>query len=310
MNAASSEALYRMAERYYAHGQLDATIDALLRLLGEDADHSDAHAFLALCLIKRKRLHAAALEAQRALELEPESAFAHLACAVAAIAQRRFPAAQAHLQSARELAPESAAIADAFARLYRAWGRDAQALEHARRACALDPDDPDYPALLAWLELRRGERGRAEELARDVLRAHPEHVDALCVLGHCELARGQPERAREHAAWALQIDPADADALTLLAAVKARQSPLLGLWWRLQSFLSGGSRTRMVVLLLAMFLLYRIALIALPQQGLPHWVGPLSYGWLLFCAYTWIAPTLFWRSVRKELAQVRLRPGF
>lgn len=310
MSAYGSDTLYRMAERYYAHGQTDAAIDALLRLLGEDADHADAHAFLALCLIKRKRLHAAALEAQRALELEPESAFAHLASASAAIAQRRFAAAEAHLQAARERAPESAAVADAFARLYRAWGRDAQALEHARRACELDPDDPDYPALLAWLELRRGDRARAEELAREVLRAHPEHIDALCVLGHCELARGRADRAREHAAWALQIDPGDADALTLLAAVKARQSWLLGLWWRFQSFLSGGTRTRMVVLLLAMFLLYRVALIALPQQGLAQWVGPLSYAWLLFCAYTWIAPSLFWRSVKKELAQVRLRPDF
>ncbi|QCW27114.1 tetratricopeptide repeat protein [Lysobacter enzymogenes] len=53
MSAFGHDALYRMAERYYAHGQIDAAIDALLRLLGEDADHSDAHAFLALCLVKR-----------------------------------------------------------------------------------------------------------------------------------------------------------------------------------------------------------------------------------------------------------------
>lgn len=310
MSAFGHDALYRMAERYYAHGQIDAAIDALLRLLGEDADHSDAHAFLALCLVKRKRLHAAALEARRALELTPESAFAHLAAASAATAQRRYADAEAHLHAARERSPEAAPVADAFARLYRAWGRDAQALEQARRACALDPDDPDYPALLAWLELRRGDRAQAERLAREVLAGHPEHLDALCVLGHCELARGRADSAREHAAWALQIDPTDADALTLMAAVKARQSPLLGLWWRLQSFLSAGSRTRMVLLLLGMFLIYRIALIALPQQGLAQWVGPISYGWLLFCAYTWIAPTLFWRSVKKELEQVRLRPGF
>ncbi|MGH8079338.1 MAG: tetratricopeptide repeat protein [Lysobacter sp.] len=310
MNAHGNDYFYRMAERYYAHGQIDEAIDALLRLLGEDAEQSDAHAFLALCLVKRKRLHAAGLEAQRALELESESPFAHLAAAIVAIARRSFKTAQAHLSTARELDPDSAQIADAFARLYLAWGRDAQALEEARRACELDPDDVDYPALLASLELRRGDRARAEALAREVLHAHPEHVEALCVLGHCELAAGRTDSAREHAAWALQIEPTDGDALTLMAAVKARRSWLLGLWWRFQSFISAGSRTRAVVLLLGIFLLYRIALIALPQQGHAEWTGPLSYAWLAFCAYTWIAPGLFWRSLKKELEQVRLRPGF
>ncbi|MGO1069401.1 tetratricopeptide repeat protein [Lysobacter sp. CA199] len=310
MSAHGTDHLYRMAERYYAHGRVDAAIDALLRLLGEDAEQADAHAFLALCLVKRKRLHAANLEAQRALELAPESGFAHLAAAIVAIARREFESAQSHLLTARESDPDSAAIADAFARLYLAWGRDAQALEHARRACELDPDDPDYPALLASLELRRGDRARAEALARDVLRAHPEHLEALCVLGHCELAAGRTDSARDHAAWALQIDPTDGDALTLMAAVKARRSWLLGLWWRLQSFVSAGSRTRAVTLLLGIFLLYRVALIALPQNGLSQWTGPLSYAWLAFCAYTWIAPGLFWRSLKKELDQVKLRPGF
>jgi len=310
MSARGGEYLYRMAERYYAHGQIDEAIDALLRLLGDDADQADAHAFLALCLVKRKRLHAAHLEAGRALELEPESPFAHLAAAVVDIARRNLRSAQSHLQAARELNPDSAQIADAFARLYLAWGRDAQALEEARRACELDPDDPDYPALLATLELRRGDRARAEALAREVLHANPEHVEALCVLGHCELARGRTDSARDHAAWALQIDPSDSDALTLMAAVKARRSWLLGLWWRFQSFVSAGSRTRAVMLLLGIFLIYRVALIALPQQGYPQWTGPISYAWLLFCAYTWIAPGLFWRSLKKELEQVRLRPGF
>lgn len=310
MSVPGGDYLYHMAERYYGHGQIDQAIDALLRLLSEDADHADAHAFLALCLVKRKRLHAAALEARRALELEPESAFAHLAAAVVAIARREYKNAQAHLLSARELQPESAPVANTFARLYDAWGRDALALEEARTACTLDPDESDYPALLAALELRRGNHAVAQELAREVLSAHPQNVEALCVLGHCELAAGRTDSARDHAAWALQIDPTDADALTLMAAVKARRSWLLGAWWRFQSFISAGSRTRAVLLLLGMFLLYRIALIALPQQGHAEWTGPLSYAWLAFCAYTWVAPGLFWRSVKKELAQVRLRPGF
>lgn len=299
-----------LARRHYGHGQVDQAIDVLLRLLGEDPDLAEAHALLAFCLLKRKRLHVAALEAARALELEPDSVYSHLAAALVAIARRRPSEAETHLNAARELDPAAAVIEDGFARLHLAWGHDERALAHARCACELEPDDLDYRALLASLEFRRGDRGTAEALAREVLELDPEHLEALCVLGHCELAAGRVDDARQHAAWAVQLDPMDEQALTLLAAVKARRSPLLGLWWRFQSYLTAGSRTRTVVLLLGLFLLYQIGMIALSQNGLQRWTLPLSLLWLGFCAYTWIAPGLFWRSVKKELQQVTLRPGF
>ncbi|WP_190285605.1 tetratricopeptide repeat protein [Montanilutibacter psychrotolerans] len=299
-----------LAEEQLDRGQVDTAIHSLTRLLGEDPEHAGAHALLALALLRNKRLYAAQTEARRALELEPELLMAQLAAAMIAIAQRRFRDAERQLHDARALYPDAPAVDDALARLYSAWGRDAEALDHNRRACELAPDDVHFLSLRSRLEFDRGNRDIAAQLARNALQLDPESVEALSVLGHCALAAGRPDDARAHAAWALQVDPTDSNALALLGSIKARQSWVLGVWWRFQSFLSAGSRTRTVLSLLGMYLAYRAALLALDDNGHPDWQMPLSALWLGFCVYTWVAPGLFWRSVRRELQQVRLRPGF
>ena len=50
--------------------------------------------------------------------------------------------------------------------------------------------------------------------------------------------------------------------------------------------------------------------IALVDHGLKTWTPALSIVWLAFCVYTWFAPGIFMRSVRRELETVKLRPDF
>lgn len=298
------------ARQQLERGQTDAAITTLVQHLGNAPDDADAHALLALCLISLKRIHAASQEAGCALAIDPESLLVLLAVASTATAQRKFGDAEQHLLRARELYPDSGAVHEHQARLYLAWGRDRQAMESALQALQLSPDDAASIALVALLELHQGRSGDAARHAREALERDPENLEALCVLGHCELAAGRIDSAREHAAWALHIDPMSSDALTLLGAIKARQSLVLGLWWRFQSWISSGSRVRAITLLIGIFMLYRIAMIVLDEGGHQQWLVPLSYAWIGFCAYTWIAPGLFWKSVRRELQQVRLKPEF
>lgn len=302
--------LFEFALRHYGHGQTDAAMQRLVELLGDDPDHGPAHGLLALCLLRRKRLHAARLEADHAIALDPDSPFAHQAAAGVAMAQRRFAQAETHLHTARELDPESADIPMQQARLYSLWQRDADAHRHAQQALQLAPDDPAALALNAELALARGDRRDAAHLAHQALEQDPEDVDALCVLGHCELAEGRTDAAHQHALWALNIDPMNEDALTLLSAVQARRSWLLGLWWRFQSLVAAGSRTRAIAILIGLYLLYRIGSLWLEDSGRTHLVVGLTAAWLGFCVYTWVAPSLFWRSIRKQMRSVRLQPEF
>lgn len=305
-----SEHLFRHAQRMLDNGQVDQAMDALTQLLGEDPDDGDAHALLSLCLVRRKRLHAAKLEAQRAAELEPESVFAHLAMGSVLTARREFTAAAQHLVAALELDPESDFPHAQLARLYEAWGKRDLAKSHAIRACEISADDAGNWALRGSLEYSAGDRKTARLYASTALEIDPEHADALVLVGHCDLSTGNVQSAREHAVWALQADPTDEGALTLLGAIKARRSPVLGLWWRFQSFLSAGSSRRMLLLLVGIYLLYRIAMITLADHGMGEMVGPLSIVWLCFCAYTWFAPALFWKSVRREMDTVALRGDY
>lgn len=302
--------LFDRAREQLQRGQVEAAIETLAALLGEDPDDAAGHALLALCLVRRKRLHAARLEAERALTLEPEAVLPHLAVAAVASCDRRFAVAEQHLQMAQALDPHAAEVQIQLARLYGYWDRSTLAVEHAERAQQLRPDDPDTLALIGELAFQRGERALAFEQAQAALEIDAEHVDALVLLGQCELAAGNAEAAREHAVWALQLDPEDAGALALLCAVKARQSMLLGLWWRFQSFISAGSGTRTILLLLGVFLSYRVISILLEHHGYAGAAQVLSYAWLGFCLYTWTAPALFLKALREEMQQVKLRPDF
>ena len=96
----------------------------------------------------------------------------------------------------------------------------------------------------------------------------------------------------------------------MLAAIKARQNWFLGVWWRFQTWVTAGSSRRAIALLVGMYLLYRAAGIALVDHGLKTWTPALSIVWLGFCVYTWFAPGIFMRSVRRELETVKLRPDF
>ena len=301
-----SRRLFNHAHDQLARGQVEAAIETLANLLGSDPEHAPAHALLAICLVRRKRLHAARLEAERSLELDPEGVFPHLAAAAVAGADRRFPVAEQHLQAARALDPGSADVEIQLARLYHFWGKASQAAEHA----ALAPDDPDALALSGEIAFARGDVGTAATLAAEGLALDPEHVDSLVLLGQCELSRGHGAQAREHAVWALQLDPTDEGALALLCAIKARESFWAGLWWRFQSFVSSGSGTRTILLLLGMFMAYRITVILAVDIGRENIADVLRIAWLAFAAYTWIAPEWFRRALRKEMEQVQLRRDY
>ncbi|MFZ5636964.1 MAG: tetratricopeptide repeat protein [Pseudomonadota bacterium] len=291
-------------------GHTDQAIDVFARVLGEAPDVSQAHAYLALCLVSRRRLHAAKLEAAQALVLDPDSEFAHMAMASVSIAHRRFADAEAHLEAAHALSPEDPDLHAMSAAMYTAWGKREQAMAFIRRAHAMAPDDPSILAQYGNLEFAAGRREIARGYAERALEIDPEHVDALTLLGHCDLAAGRVEDARAHAVWALQNAPSDVGALTLLAAVKARQSWLLGVWWRFQTWITAGSNRRAIALLVGLYLVYRAAGIALLDHGLKDGASWLSVVWLGFCVYTWSAPAIFERSIRRELESVRLRPDY
>jgi hypothetical protein len=129
-------------------------------------------------------------------------------------------------------------------------------------------------------------------------------------MGYLLLRRGDAGEAREHALVVLRHNASHEGAVQLLGAVKARQSLLLGVWWRFNSLFSGGSMSRRVLLLIGMYLAYRVAVIAAGDLGYESATAPLNMLWLGFCIYTWVGPAVFARQIAKELAPTGVRPNY
>ena len=129
-------------------------------------------------------------------------------------------------------------------------------------------------------------------------------------MGNVLLRRGKVEEAREHAVWALRNDPADRGALRLMAAIKARQNPFLGLWWRYSTWMGSLGDGRAIVVLLGAYVAYRVLTITVADRGNAGLANLVSALWLAFVAYTWFGPAMFRRSLERELESVKLERGF
>jgi len=302
--------LLERAEQQMHEGQYQEAIDNLVGYLGQAPQDGDAHALLAICLCHRHRLAAALLEAEAALRIDPHAPFAQMANGIVHQARREPRRAEEHFRNALELQPEWDWPPRELGRQCLYWGRREEAREWIERARGLAPDEAENHVLEARWHLQYGEAGKAEAIALDVLSAEPSHVGALVVLGFAQLKQGRTQEALEHALWAVRNAPTERAPLALLVAAKMRRNPFTGLWWRLNTFLSSGSATRSVSLMLGVYLAIRVLTLVLQDLGLPTAADALTYLWLGFCVYTWVAPALFQRALAKELERVQLRPDF
>ncbi len=298
------------AEDMRRQGNHDACMESLRRVLSVDPDHPGAHAMMALTLLSLKRLRAAEFEAMAALELDPVEPLSQFAIAAVLLARRKLARAEEHIDILLALEPDDPANYRLKAEL-RVWqNRDDEAAELLDEARSLDPDDPHTLVALAELAESRGAYAEAARLADEALTQDPEHADAHVVRGRLLLRAGQFEEAIEHALFALGNDAEHRAALELLAAIKAKRSRLLGLWWRFASMFDGLSEKQTIAVLLGSYLLYRLAVIFAEhfEAGPLAWV--LTGLWLAFCAYTWIAPSLFRRLLESDLDRVELDDDF
>jgi tetratricopeptide (TPR) repeat protein len=282
-------------------------IESLRMALTIDPEHAYAHAWLAICLHDQKRIYAARYEAEQGLLLEPESAFTHYAMASVLTAMRRFNQAESHLRRCIELEPGHAEYWRSYANLNNLWGKDKDVLPMLEKARDMDPDDPDIWADMArYHYFQKSNLALAEQCARNALQLQADHLNSLVMMGFILLHQGQIEAARDHALWALRQDPSDEFALNLFCSIKARKSLFLGLWWRINKFVGAGTITRMVLILIGSFAVYRFAVMLLGDYGHADMQTALKFAWLGLCIYTWVGPQVFARQLQKELKTVKL----
>jgi tetratricopeptide (TPR) repeat protein len=285
-------------------------IDLLRRALAIDPDHARAHAMLALALLGAKRLAGAEIEFRLALALDGNAPLCHYAAAAVLRAQRRLDAAWEHCEIALHADSTDVDVHVLAASIRDLRGEVSEARALLVQALALEPAHAGALTRFARLELDAHRLGEAARYIDEALRARPDDADAHIVAGFIDLARGDEAGAEEHARFALAQDATERGALQLWAAIKARRSWTLGLWWRFNAWISLRSERGQVALLMGSFVIVQAAIILAAAADLELVEKLLNWGWLGFCAYTWIAPGLFKRMLERDLGSVVLDPDF
>ena len=313
MSEAHSYLLKSLIEKAFhqlSYGDAGGAVDSLKEVLGIDPNHAYSHSLLALVLIDQKRLYAAEVEANQGLELEPESAFSHFAIAQVLLAKQKFKQALERFEHARALDPHDAQTVLRIGTTYEMMGQHQLALTEIQKAIELAPNNPEGHSDLGDWYLKRGDYFKAEEAFERALKIDAGYRDSLIGMGFVRLHQGKNGEARDHAIWVLQQNAMDHRALRLLSAIKAKESIWLGLWWRFNSWVTRGTSARIILILVGMYAFYRLSSIFLKYSQYSQYQDILSLIWLAFVVYTWVGPTVFHKSIKKELETVKLNPNF
>ena len=291
-------------------GHFDGAIHTLKELLSIYPDIAEAHAYLALCLLSKKRIHAAASEAGMALALNAELELSHYVMAHVLIGKRQLKDAERHISHLLDSSPNNAEYYLLKADFCHLAHRQGEMLPLLEKALELDPESPKVLAELSAYYTMVGQLDEAESRAYESLHLEPSNVSGLVAMGNVLLRRGRTEEAREHAIWALRQEPDNHQALFLISNIKARKNPLLGLWWRYNTWMSSVGSARSILVLLFAFIIYKMLTMIAGDLGKNDVASLIHYVWLGLVIYTFIGPTLFLKTLKRELDDVKLKEEF
>lgn len=304
------EVLLERADVQRRLGNYRGAIEIVQRALAIDPDHARAHGALAFLLLSARRLPGARIEIRIALSLDGGDPYLHYVAGAVCLAERALDEGWKHVLVALD-ANSTDLDARVLGATIQVLRGDAQkARELLAEALAHDPNHCRALTALARLELDAGNLAAAAEQIARALATDSVNHEAHVVAGHIELARGNDVVAEEHARFVLNQNATDEDGLRLFTAVKARRSPLLGLWWRWNAWVSLRDERRQIGLLIGTFVLMRMLIIVTDELGYELVSRGLAYAWFGFCAYTWVAPELFRKWLAQELRSVRLDPDY
>lgn len=288
-------------------GQLDAAIETLRQSLSMDPDQAEAHAMMGFCLLGKRRIYAAEMEIQYGLTLAPDLPIVHWAAANLGVAKRDFNSAEKHIEFLLAADPDQSSYYRLKADIFTLTGRGDERLAILQEALAHGPEDSENLAALGEYFTEKGDLENGRYYAEQALRQSPESHSALIAMGNYLLACGSYDEARQHAVAAIQIDPDGSDALYLLSKIKAKTSPVLGLWWRYATWGNRVGSTVNIIVLIVAFVLVRLISLISGDLGLTDLATGVNYIWLGIVAYSFVGPAMFKKSVEKEFEKVALR---
>lgn len=295
------------ADAYLQSGNYDAAIETAKTILAREPEDADALCILSNAYLSKGDLTSAGRVARELIAFDPELDAGHRALAVCLLNETKLKPA---LESARQaVACDSSEAGNhvILALVLDELTKFDDAEQAYREALELEPDHVYAKTSYANFLLSRGRDDEAATLAAEVSQEIPDDIETILLRGRMALRDGDVDEARNNVMWALQQDATDHAALHLLAQIKMRKNPLLGLWWRYAIWMERFTTLQRWLLVIGLYVAWRFLFASVAVV-----LGPLAIllalAWLVFCVLTWIGPWLLNRMVRRELKSVEIKP--
>ena len=201
------------------------------RAIDRDSSYADAYAGLADAYLTGYQHNLADLSeaeassrhkwaAERAIELDDQSADAHASFAVALWWQRDWPGAERELRRALDLNPGHGSARGWYSLLLSGLGRVSEALVQSRRVAELDPFSPTILANYGWICFFSGDDDCAVEQYLGAIEIG-DYPPAYALLGVTYARKGMHDEAMRAVRKAIDLAPHRSDFLANLAYVQA-----------------------------------------------------------------------------------------
>ena len=282
------------AHLLYAQGRHDMAEQEIRRILAQQPDDADAHAFLSLCLIERQQYKEAQREAREGVRLGPDQANTHHVLGFVLFRSDRHDEALVEAKAAVSLNPFNPDYFSLLSAIHFERRNWPDALDAAERGLAIDAEHVRCANLRAMALAKLGRRSEAGATIGAALQRNPEDPLTHANQGWTLLHAGEHAKAMEHFREALRLDPnLDWARVGIVEALKARNFiyrwMLLYFFW--MSRLSG--RAQWAIILggvIGSRVLRDMA------GNHPDWAPALwavFYAYVVFAVMTWLADPLF-----------------
>lgn len=261
-------------------GKYDLAERELKNGLAQDINSADAHALLALCHIRQKRIEEAMKEAKTAIGLDPNEDFCHYILAMIYLEEDLLEEGEATIKEAIRLNPYNPEYFNTLGIIYFNKRKIETALAYFEDALALDAENVEATNMRARVLVTLGRKEEAAETFQAAFNRNPDNAYTHANQGWAQLELGNYKTSLEHFRQALRLDPEmDYAKSGMVEALKSKH-------WIYRSFLkfmfwtaSMNSQVRWG-LVIGLVLIANIFPILLPI-------------YLIFVFFTWFATTIF-----------------
>lgn len=275
-------------------------------------DPTDPHALTFLAALESDAGHKdkAGELIEDALQHAPNDPHVHHVKGHILIAQKKLKQAIQVLEEALRLDPQAWRSHYYLALAHDEGDDHRRAEQHYLEALRLAPEEPEILNGYADFLTQRGRLADAKALIAHASEIGPDDEDNLFARARIALHEGRLSEALDLTLWILRSDATDPRALNLLAQIKMRRNPILGIWWRWAVFTSSMSTGMRWATVIGLYIVWQIFARTILAR-MPSIVStPIIFAWLGFCVLTWVGPTILDRMVKRELRKVQVKPTF